>query len=310
LLGLGVAPSLAMFGPLASTTVVAKWFDRLRGRALGIASIGQIAGGLLISIPAGMAIQSSGWRPTLLWFAALTALTAPVLWLVIRNSPAELGQVPDGEIRDAEALVGAAVSERWSAGQIVRSQRFWPLALALGIVFGFMAGWNFNVGRFASDLGHGTERVGLMLFAGALLGIPGTFLLGWLADRRDGRTLLWIAMAIQVGAFAMMRTRPEFSGLLVASAAIGGTAGGLLPVYAAMLGRGFGPSAFGIAMGIGGLVQLPFMAAAPPLLGRMRDQSASFDSALLLLIAAYALAAALLALLERPRPLPVAAQSG
>jgi cyanate permease len=187
----------------------------------------------------------------------------------------------------------------WSPGAILRSQLFWPLAVALGLVFGFMGGWNYNMGKFMSDLGYDMERTSYLLGAGAIVGIPGTFLLGWLADRYDGRGLLWIALGMQVAAFAVMRTKPGFPLLMATSAVIGCTAGGLLPVYAALIGRSLGPAAFGIAMGIGGIVQLPFMAAAPPLLGRMRDTSGNFDSALLLLIAVYFVAGALLGLLPR-----------
>ena len=53
------------------------------------------------------------------------------------------------------------------------------------------------------------------------------------------------------------------------------------------------------AMGLAGLVMLPFGIAAPLAIGRLRDTSGSFDSALLLLIGAYCLSAAVLALLPR-----------
>lgn len=296
LLGLLIAPAISMLGPLAATTVVAKWFEELRGRAVGISSTGTIAGGLLIAVPAGHLLETLGWRRTLLWFAAGTLSIVPVIWGVIRNRPSDLGQVVDGgSIAPLNVQPGSMVA--WSPVAILRSPLFWPLALALGLVFGFMGGWNYNMGKFTSDLGYDVERTSYLLGAGAIFGIPGTFLLGWLADRYDGRGLLWIALGMQVAAFAVMRTRPGFPLLIATSAVIGCTAGGLLPVYAALLGRSLGPAAFGIAMGIGGIVQLPFMAAAPPLLGRMRDTSGNFDSALLLLIAVYLVAGALLALL-------------
>jgi cyanate permease len=312
LLGVGVAPAVAMLGPLAATTVVAKWFERLRGRAVGIASIGPTAGGLLIAYPAGVLIQSSGWRTALLWFAGGALLMVPVVWGVIRNRPEDIGQIVDGG-KSAGAEPGSAgPAPVWSASAILTSQRFWPLALALGILFGFISGWTFNLGKFAADLGHDTERASMLLVAGAALGIPGTFYLGWLADRRDGRALLWIAIALQMVAFAVLRMEPGFGLLLAASAVIGCGAGGILPVYAALLGRAFGPAAFGIAMGIGGMVQLPFMAVAPPLIGQLRDRSGDFDSALLLVIAVYALAAGLLVALQRPRLAaePVVARAG
>src|SRR5262245_6721653 len=95
-LGLTVAPAISMLGPLAATTVVAKWFEQLRGRAVGIASTGAIAGGLLIAVPTGHLLESIGWRRTLLWFAAGTLAIVPLIWGVIRTRTSDIGTMVDG----------------------------------------------------------------------------------------------------------------------------------------------------------------------------------------------------------------------
>ncbi|NIP69805.1 MAG: MFS transporter, partial [Planctomycetales bacterium] len=64
-------------------TVIAKWFSRNRGRAVGIASMGPPTGGLLLSPLVGVMLSSYGWRPTLLVFAVLHAILIPFLWLAI-----------------------------------------------------------------------------------------------------------------------------------------------------------------------------------------------------------------------------------
>jgi len=67
-----VAVGVAMFGPLAANTVVAKWFDKYRGRAVGIASMGPPTGGLILAVASGWLMESYGWRATLWCFPGCT----------------------------------------------------------------------------------------------------------------------------------------------------------------------------------------------------------------------------------------------
>ena len=113
-----------MFGPLASTTVVAKWFDRQRGRAIGIASMGPPTGGFLLSLLAGALIQAASWRVTLLVYAAAHLAIVPFIYAVVRNRPEDLGQQPDGEAVQPHPELAAAKSGPWSTGQILRTLPF------------------------------------------------------------------------------------------------------------------------------------------------------------------------------------------
>jgi MFS family permease len=300
LFGMGVALSVTLLGPLPATTVVAKWFERQRGRAIGVVSLGPLAAALLLSLAAGALIESVGWRATLRWFSLGALLVVLPVWLVIRNRPEDIGQEPDGGSAGGAALDHFAAMPAWSTRALLSARSFWALALALGLVFGFLQGWQLNIGKYGDDLGYGVQQQSWLLVAAAALGIPGTVLFGWLAERRDPRLLLWFSIAVQVTAFAVLRTRPDqLYVLLLASAALGGTGGGLMPLYAALLARSFGPASFGTAMGLAGLVMLPFGALAPPLLGQLRDASGNYESGLLLLIAALVVGAAILGFLPR-----------
>jgi len=309
--GIGAALSVTLLGPLPATTVTAKWFERQRGRTMGIVSLGPLAAGLILSLLTGVLIESVGWRSTLRWFSCGALLVLPFVWLVIRNRPEDIGQRPDGASSADPVLHPVGGEPTWSARALVSSRSFWALALAVGVVFGFLQAWQFNVGKYAQDLGYGPQQQSYLLVAGATLGIPGTLLFGWLAERRDPRGLIWISIAVQIVAFAVLRTRPEqLAVVLAASAAIGGTAGALTPLYAALLARIFGPASFGTAMGLAGLVMLPFASAAAPILGWLRDTTGNYDSGLLLVIAAFVLGAAILGLLPRREPVPAVVPAG
>ena len=77
LFGVCLAVGTAMMGPLASSTVVAKWFRRKLGRAQGLVNMGGPAGGLLFAPIAGVLLASAGWRGTLRCFAAITLCAIP-----------------------------------------------------------------------------------------------------------------------------------------------------------------------------------------------------------------------------------------
>ena len=304
LFGVGVAIGVAMLGPLPASAVVVKWFDRKRGRALGIAAIGPFAGGLALTPLVGALIESVGWRVSLQCFSVGVLGIVPFIWIVIRNRPEDVGQLPDGEpARDVE---GDAVvpngGEIWTTRQILTARNFWALALGVGIVFGLGSGWNANAPKYAADLGYSIEEAGYLLAVAAGIGIPGTLLFGALADRADGRRLLWIAITAQALAFGALWSEPSYIGLIGTMAVFGFFAGALMPVYASLIGKFFGPLSFGNVMGLAGLVMMPFGALAPPLAGYLRDSNGDYASTLQLFIAGMAISAVCLGFLRtRPR---------
>ena len=70
--------------------------------------------------------------------------------------------------------------------------------------------------------------------------------------------------------------------------------GGMMPVYAALIGRIFGAAAFGQVMGLGGLLMAPIGAVAPLLGGFLRDATGSYAAMLLCFAIGMLLAAGLL----------------
>jgi cyanate permease len=277
---------------------VAKWFERKRGRALGIAAIGPMAGGLTLAPLIGVLVESFGWRTSLRCFSVGVMVVIPFVWTVIRNRPEDLGQLPDGESGHGAEAAAAQGGVVWTTGQILSARNFWALALGVGIVFGLGGGWNANAPKYAGDLGYSISQAGYLLAVGAGMGIPGTVLFGVLADRLNNRSLLWTAIALQIAAFAALWSGPGLAGLFGAFALFGFSAGALLPLYASLIGRLFGPLSFGHVMGLAGLVMLPFGATGPPLAGLLRQVSGSYASTLLLFMASFVVAAACLGLMR------------
>src|SRR5207244_617092 len=79
-------------GPLPNNTAVARWFVRRRGQALGVATAGISAGGIVFAPLAQHLIARLGWRAA---FAVLglvaAAIVLPPVLLFMRRDPADLG---------------------------------------------------------------------------------------------------------------------------------------------------------------------------------------------------------------------------
>jgi predicted MFS family arabinose efflux permease len=312
LLCVGIGLGIAMLGPVASSTVVANWFEQQRGRALGIANMGATAGPIFIAPIAAFAIASIGWRGTLVCYAVLTVLlAAPVVWLVIVNRPSDLGQLPDGAPpgggpgapggAHGAAPAPAHANPGWTPGALLSSPAFWSMALTVGIVLAAPIVLSAHLEPYCAGLGIEPQATIALLMITAASTIGGTFLFGALADRIDLRRLLWTVIGMQAACWALLLARPPYAAMLAVFVPFGLSAGAVMPIYGSIIGRVFGPAAFGQVMGLAGLLMLPLHASAPALVGRLYDASGDYALAFQLIIAALALSAVTLAFLRPAR---------
>ncbi len=95
-IGIGLAMSAVLYEP--AFVIVAQWFRRLRSRALTMLTV--VAGfASVIYLPlAGWLVTSYDWRTALWIMAVLMAIgTVPIHAFVLRRSPADIGELPDGD---------------------------------------------------------------------------------------------------------------------------------------------------------------------------------------------------------------------
>jgi hypothetical protein len=125
-LGCVVSPGMLALGPNGSAKVVANWFVRRRGQALGICAAGTSAGGFLAPPLIAMAIEAFGWRGALACLAlVVTVLAIPLVWLVIADRPEDRGLAPDGDDAALQPAAGAATpAAEWTFGALLRERNF------------------------------------------------------------------------------------------------------------------------------------------------------------------------------------------
>ena len=211
-----------------SAIVATRWFDRRRGLVTGLLAASFATGNLIFLPLLAWVTSQHGWR----WAAGIVAMCAgaiiPLVMLLIRERPSDLGLLPYG------ATVAAPSHQRPEGNpfirpftilrEAVRVRDFWLLAGTF-----FVCGWTTN-GAVQSHLipaahDHGITEVtaaGLLAVIG-VFDIVGSTASGWLTDRADPRRLLFIYYCLRGTSLAALPLLLDGSGLpLVAFAVVYG----------------------------------------------------------------------------------------
>ena len=294
----GVATSFLTFLPF--TLIISNWFEDRRGLAIGICFMGSGLGGMLFNALAGGWIEAFGWHAVFRILAGIQALVMiPILFLVLRVSPQEVGLQPLGS--------GPVASEGGSApvygltlAQAMRSFRFWALiftALIVGLTSTMLSN---TIVPHLSDIGYAsTYASGVMSCYMGLLAVC-KILLGGMYDRLGMRKSTFISVSailvgllgLYFGAFQPMHL------FIVAGAALGCAVGTV--AYPILTQSAFGTRAYATIYGIITAANSLASSVCPIFTNSVYDGTGSYSPAL---VTSIVLALAVLGLLFTIRPL-------
>jgi sugar phosphate permease len=193
--GVVVGLSTGFVGAYLSAFIAARWFAAREGLVVGILTAGFAAGQLVFLPTMATLAANGGWRFASLVLAAAVVVLLPVVAVLMRDRPEDLGLARYGETsqsRPAAPPAGNPVTVAFRALAIgVRSRDFWLIA---GGYFACGATTNGLIGThlIPACIDHGLSEVagaGLLAATGVFALIGGT-VSGWLSDRCDNRILL------------------------------------------------------------------------------------------------------------------------
>jgi MFS family permease len=305
-----VALGSTCIGALPNNTAVARWFVARRGRALGIATAGISAGGIVFAPLAQYLIAHVGWRSAYAILALLVvALVVPLVLAFMRRDPADLGLVPDGEPRSREhaqeslALVELELEHSVRPEVAARQASFWLLAIAFGITMAGLSGVLLYQIPLLVDRGMPATQASLVLGATAAMGVVGKLGSGALLDRIDQRRVAAVCFCLQAaGVLLLWLTRGPIS-LACYVVLYGYAMGGNATLQASLIAEAFGRGHFGAISSR----LVPFVVTAQalgvPATGYLRDVTGNFGPALATIVAT-SLVAAVVVLRVRLPPRP------
>ena len=231
LVGYGVIIGIGMgFGTLVPAgTAVTRWFERYRGRAMGICLGASGIAGFVVAPLLNRMLEASGgnWRVGWQIVAAVAVISGIVALLFIKERPEDLGQVVDGipetesdrqprQINGPRELITTYV---WTPAEAYRTRSYWLIALA-GItcqypLFFFVAHWILH----ARGAGIPAAAAAWTMSLFAIGGITGRLIGGWLMDTITGRYAFMIGLCIFViGSFLAIQVNANSLGIAFAAA--------------------------------------------------------------------------------------------
>jgi sugar phosphate permease len=261
-------------GPLPNQVLTSRWFDKSRGKAMGIAYLGIGIGGMLVPQIAKWLNMQMDWRSSLVILGIfMIAVSFPMAWFVKENP-------------DSTLLNEKEDDHRLHFRSILKKRSFYLLALGSMCSIGAVAGISQNLKLFFSiDLkytqGQSANVISLVLG----MSIIGRLLMGWLADKFPKKYVMMLIYTLITGSILLLYFATS-TGIIYLFAVIFGIGLGgdymIIPLMAAEL---FGVKVMGRVMGLVLAIDGLAEAFGPVLAGWLRDRSGSYSTGFAALIA-------------------------
>jgi len=256
-------------GPLPSQVLISRWFDKNRGKAMGIAYLGIGAGGAVVPILAAKLVSMYNWNTAL-------AILGGIGFLLIFGVAFFIKDHAHKERANPNQAQAAPVIKGVSMREILRNRNFYLLAVGSMCSIGVVGGISQHIKLYLSDLDFSqTDAAQVMSFV-LLSSLIGRVLMGFLADifnRKHVMLLIYLIVAAAIPLLLM----PDFTGRIYIFAIIFGIGLGgdymIIPLMAADL---FGIKALGRTMGIILVADGVAEALFPVLLGVLYSDSVGY----------------------------------
>ncbi len=206
--------STAMSGASIGTLMplLARWFVKRRTLVLGLVASGSSIGGAVLIIFSGYIVELFDWKVSWITLGVIVAVLAvPLGFMFLRNSPAQMGLLPDG---DPDPVAGGSPSpperrrglfevEQWYHS--FRSPPIWNLSAAYtvcGITVGLLSVHfvPYADGQLGVDPKLAATIFGVLTGLNAVGAIGG----GWLADRFGRKNVLGTVYSVRFIAFLVL----------------------------------------------------------------------------------------------------------
>ena len=193
--GVVVGLSTGATASVLAAIVANRWFVKRRGLVTGLLTASNATGQLIFLPLLASLVVSFGWRAAALTTMSAALLIFPIVALLMRNRPQDVGLRPYGADPEADDVAEATGNPLKAAlgglARGLRSSNFWFLA---GSFFICGASTNGLIGThlIPASMEHGIPEVtaASLLAVIGIFDLAGTTISGWLSDRLDNRWLL------------------------------------------------------------------------------------------------------------------------
>lgn len=289
---------LALSG-MVTSVAVSNWFVRKRGRAIGIAAMGNSAGSIIWPILITLLILGWNWR----WAWVMMGLASFVLVIpaaiFVRRRPEDMGLRPDGQAEPAPQPPSSAKASpsrkgsvpdsspeewTWTRREVLKSASFWLIVFTLGVASMGMVGINFHLFPIVTDKGVSETLAATVLSFRALTMFGVNPLWGLIAERVDVRLVAMAKCLVQAVGVLLFMVSGSLPLLYLAMFVLGVGWGGTGVVQEVIWANYYGRRSLGLVRSLGFPLSVLFSALGPIFLGVVWDITESYNIAFIVVM--------------------------
>ena len=302
-----LAMSVCGIGVIPSSSLLANWFDNRRGTAMGISMVGISAGGLLLAPCVAMVSTVYGWKTAffgiglLVWCVAL-----PVINLVIKNHPSEMGLRPYGMQQGHETNLVANRTEvgddyGWPSNVVFRSKSFWCIFISFFLApFAQMGVLQHQV-PMIMDAGTTEAMAATVLGVTAGIGGLGKLSFGRITESWPFRYVVLLCFGLQGLAVIILLYARSTLMVWLYAVIFGFSMGGVVVLMPLVVGHFWGLISYGVLLGAIWVANSLGGSLGTYISGLIYDHWGNYEYALYLFVTAYILSIVTFFLAGKPR---------
>jgi MFS family permease len=297
-----LAVSICGIGIIPVSTLLANWFDKHRGTAIGVSMVGISAGGLLMTPIVGAVNAAFGWKVSFMGIGLLIwAMGLPITLWVIRNGPA---QAPAVDLKENGRPIPPVriVLSGPRAQTVVRSRAFWC------IFFSFFLAPMAQMGVLQHQVPLIMDKGATEALAAAVLGLTagigglGKLGFGRISETWPFRYVVLLCFGLQGLAILILLYSQSAAAIWVYAVVFGFSMGGIVVLLPMVVGHYWGLLSYGVILGFLFVANSLGGALGTFASGLLYDLLGDYRQALLLFVTAYAAAILLFFAAGVPNP--------
>jgi sugar phosphate permease len=291
-------------GWTTTNTLVSNWFIRKRGLAFGISTMGlPLATAAFVPV-VNFLITRYGISRAFLFTGVAILLLAPVTFFWIKDTPEEAGLTPDGADMSPEEIERlraemAHHQSQWTIPKLLKNREAWLISLGFGLLFIVTVGIVTQLVPRLTDRGFSQDAAVAFLSAAAVIGIPGSFVWGWIDQKLGVRSAAIIYCGWYMLATVLLLIASNGLMTVVTVFFTGIALGGIGNLYPSMVAYVFGRQEFASVNRMINVVVSCLRPLGFAVMGIAYDATHSYDAGYIVLIGVCAVAIVLLSMVRK-----------
>lgn len=275
---------------MASRTMMGLWFDKRRGRVLGVS-------GAFIALGFGIApmvitslLAAYSWQESLRWMAAASALMALLAFCFFRHSPESVGlpvdrleapMTPEQTATHVEAPPPPLEIKHFTSKEALKNYAFWVFNLGMVAQATLVTALTFHLADFGSEKALSATFIFSIFLPVSLVAVCSEVIGGFLSDRIPLRFLLAVMQGgLALGLLCLQFVEHSFGFAL--TAIMLGISGGLFALlHSVTWPKYFGRRHLGSIMGVVTACMVAGSAVGPYLFSLGKSFHGSYQNVML-----------------------------